>query len=107
MQNIKGFRLDAASMSISDNSVVYIDPPYIKGTQYGQTLDLQKVLNNCVSNPVFVSESQPLDNAIAVKVSIGSLKGGITWDRKKAHEEWLCYFGKDTETISRLNNTSY
>lgn len=80
--------------SESYDYVVYIDPPYNETTSYGYNFDLYKWIKKCQVT-CYVSEGRPLNGCTeAYQISSGQKKGGISGERKKAHEEWLSVFRK-------------
>lgn len=90
MRGVCGVNADVNSLvGITDDSVVYIDPPYSGTTRYGHELDAVAFASGV--RRAYVSEARPLtDNA--VRLSSGEAKGGISGERRSPHEEWLSAF---------------
>jgi len=93
MYGCQGIWGDVRDVQISENSVVYIDPPYQGTTAYGfnfDVLDFVKSLNV----RAYVSEAVPLSPQ-AVQVSGTRSKGGISGVRQTANQEWISCFNGD------------
>ncbi|MDA1347803.1 MAG: hypothetical protein O3A47_02915 [Chloroflexi bacterium] len=86
--------MTAPSAPISNNAVVYVDPPYQSTTRYAFRFDVTSFINRfreVNQVPLFVSEGIPLnDNALMLK--FGGANGGISGIRKVKHQEWLSRF---------------
>jgi len=94
MEGVNGYYDYIENINIKNNSIIYIDPPYDKTTKYGYEFDYMKFINTYKSkNIIFLSEGRKLsDNAYLI--SSGREKGGISGERKVAHEEWLNIFNE-------------
>lgn len=94
MKGARCFREDIMTFlesPISENAVVYIDPPYGETTGYGFKLDLAQFVSKfreLHENPLFISEGKPLAGD-ALHLVFGGAKGGITGTRAMKHQEWL------------------
>lgn len=79
---------------ILENTILYIDPPYVDSTGYGYTFDVESfaiALRHYVDAPLFISEGKRIsDNATLL--TFGGAKGGISGTKKGKHEEWLNRF---------------
>lgn len=97
MKGITCFSIDVMAITdllLSENTIVYIDPPYHNTTGYAYNFDLQLFIEkfkNKNNVPLFVSESIPL-NKEAQSLNLGGSNGGITGSRKIKHQEWLSRF---------------
>lgn len=97
MKGIECFNQDIFSIldfNITDNSVVYIDPPYRNTTGYAFGFDVDRFIETFKSRfnvPLFVSEGVPLGKN-PIKLSLRGANGGITGTRKEKHQEWLNCF---------------
>ena len=97
VQGMHGIRCLKADISeilledISNDSVVYIDPPYADTTGYGFKFDVLTFAGEFRKKsqvPLFVSEGVPLAKDAAL-LKFGGAKGGISGSKKGKHEEWL------------------
>ena len=72
-----------------DNTIVYIDPPYMNTTGYNDNdFNLHDFINKNKEFKLYISEGQQIsDNAIRLDKS--GAKGGITAKKKSRTEEWL------------------
>jgi hypothetical protein len=73
------------------NGVVYIDPPYIGTTPYGDIFDVE-VFARSIPFTAWISEGRPLAGD-AIRLSGARSKGGISGDRIGGNEEWLTRVG--------------
>ena len=79
------------NITIPENSIIYIDPPYRGTTGYAFGFDLDGFvlsLKERTSAPIFVSEGMALSDE-AIRLSFGGAKGGISGNKRGKHEEWL------------------
>jgi hypothetical protein len=86
--------MTALNSSISNNAVVYVDPPYQNTTTYAFSFDVASFIDRfCEVNqvPLFVSEGVAL-NDNALMLNFGGANGGISGIRKVKHQEWLSRF---------------
>ena len=77
------------------NLIIYIDPPYINTTGYGEKFDIYELLDKIPDDiTVYVSEGYEMKNAKQTYLlSSGRTKGNISGEvKKKAVEEWLNKF---------------
>ena len=95
MMDVKGVYGDADKVEVSENSIVYIDPPYKDTTHYGHNFDylsyIKKIKNKSSNVKIYLSEGIPLSNN-AIQLSHTRKKGGISGNRKTSNEEWLNIF---------------
>lgn len=88
------YRLDCEKTS---NMIIYIDPPYINTTGYGDNFNVRelesRIWNDC---PIYISEGYSMPMAVeSILLSVGRNKGNISGDiKKKPTEEWLNRFGR-------------
>ena len=95
MEGVKGYYGDCNDIHIEENSIIYIDPPYINTSGYGFEFDYMKFIDkHKINNIILLSEGMKLsDNNY--NLTDRRSKGGISGERKKkANEEWLNVFGK-------------
>jgi len=92
MKGVLGINDDISSINIEENSIVYIDPPYINTSTYKDGFDISELITTIKNCKIYVSEGLALcDNTICL--SKGRTKGGISGNRKKKpNEEWLSMF---------------
>lgn len=79
----------------TDNTIVYIDPPYLHTTGYGQKFNIYKLVEKTkYQHPLYISEGFKMDGATrSYLLSSGRKKGNISGDVKKPPvEEWLNVF---------------
>lgn len=97
MKGVKAINMDIMtilSISIPNDAVVYVDPPYKSTTKYAFNFDLKSFISQfCEINqvPLFISEGVPL-NDNSLMLTFGGAKGGISGARKGKHQEWLSRF---------------
>lgn len=87
---VQGFCADLGDYS-PRGGIVYVDPPYGGTTAYGHSLSMDSFIKG-IRIPTFVSEGKPLSD-LAIRVSGGRTKGGISGARAIANEEWLSALG--------------
>jgi site-specific DNA-adenine methylase len=87
MKGINGYCCDITSLSIEDNSIVYVDPPYRNTTSYGYDFDVVEYVKK-IGKKCYVSEGVALSSE-SYLLNAKMAKGGISGERKKFHEEWL------------------
>ena len=91
MDSINGYYGDVNDIQIdTNNSIIYIDPPYENTAYYGYTFDYMDFVNK-LNTKVYLSEGKKLTEK-AYLLSNGRKKGGINGNRVKANEEWLNVF---------------
>lgn len=91
---VQGDIKNALSLLLSEDCIIYIDPPYVNTTKYGFELNLNEILleiGKRVNAPVFVSEKEKISD-IAVQLNFNSAKGGISGNKGTRNSEWLNYF---------------
>jgi len=71
----------------NDNSIIYIDPPYLNTSGYGYTFDLNNYINK-LNKRIYISEGYKFTEG-AYLMSGKRDKGGINGNRKSSNEEWL------------------
>lgn len=78
--------------NVSQNSIIYIDPPYIGTTGYGFDFDWRGLVKLIKGDfpylPVYISECNKYSNK-AIQLNFSGAKGGISGTRSKKQEEWL------------------
>lgn len=77
--------------NLPDDSVVYVDPPYIATTNYGFNFDVlgfAQMLGDRTRAAVYVSEGRALGSD-ALELQVGGANGGISGNRVNKHKEWL------------------
>ena len=75
----------------SDNTIIYIDPPYDKTCKYGYEFDYMSFIKRFHKSTIYLSEGSNLNNGICL--SKGRSKGNISGEsKKKPSEEWLNIF---------------
>ena len=73
-----------------NKGAVYIDPPYVGTTGYGNDFD---VVAYASQRDCWVSEGKPLSmNAVLLADGKSRTRGGISGNRSLANEEWLSHF---------------
>lgn len=73
--------------NFEDNSIIYIDPPYINTTGYGFNFDIYEYVKK-TNKQIYISEGfKMFENAYQITGSRS--KGGISGERKSKNEEWL------------------
>ena len=95
MKGINGYYDDCNKIHIKENSIIYIDPPYLNTSGYGFEFDYMNFIDKYKNNNIIIlSEGMQLsDNAF--NLTDRRNKGGISGERKKkANEEWLNIFKK-------------
>lgn len=79
----------------SDDSIIYVDPPYHETTGYGNKFNILKwieeVKKNC-SSKIYVSEQKPLEGGATFLLSEKRKKGNISGNNTKGVQEWLTEF---------------
>lgn len=90
---------------LPDNALVYIDPPYLGTTGYGDTLDVAEYVSQLTAR-CYVSEGRAL-SPNAVCLSRGRDKGGISGNRRMPNEEWLSGFNVVSHDCLRINPTYF
>lgn len=94
MKGVTCFKKDITTLlevSIPNDAVVYVDPPYKSTTGYGFGLDITSFISSFRERnqtPLFVSEGAPLNDK-ALMLTFGGAKGGISGNRKGKHQEWI------------------
>lgn len=86
--------MEFLSIPVSEDAVVYVDPPYQGTTGYAFNFDLTSFVRYFREEnqvPLFVSEGIPL-NDNATMLAFGGAKGGISGVKKGKHQEWLSRF---------------
>lgn len=100
MEGVNGFYGDVRNLvTVKDNSIVYIDPPYKNTTGYGHTFDVESYVNDLLKDirlhnkrsKIYVSEGYKMTEK-AHLISSKRTKGGISGERKSFNEEWLNVF---------------
>ena len=90
MRGITGICQNVYDLTIPENSIVYIDPPYKGTTGYGFDLDYVQFTNRQVV-PTYISEGYRFSEH-AVLMSDSRRKGGVSGERKSENQEWLNKF---------------
>lgn len=93
MYGVVGIQADITNISPEENSIVYIDPPYDDTSGYSSKFDVSGY-SRSLGSVVYVSEGKPV-SPVAICLSQGRSKGGISGTRKKANEEWISVFNSD------------
>lgn len=78
----------------SDDSVIYIDPPYSNTTGYGFKFNLDDFLSELFDitlRPIYVSEKEKIAEE-AILLNFNGAKGGISGKKNGKNEEWLNVF---------------
>ena len=75
----------------SENSLIYIDPPYANTTGYGHSIDILEYVRK-IDKKIYVSEGKKISDS-AIEIS-KSKKSGITGKRKSPNEEWINIFNE-------------
>lgn len=94
---LHGLRADVSVMLDLDydaRSVIYVDPPYSNTTSYGFDFDLGAFVTAVQAKSpatIFVSEATPVSTD-AIRINAEGPRGGISGNRRAAHEEWLNSF---------------
>lgn len=93
-KGVIGMCCDANDIIIKENSIVYIDPPYIGTQDYGYLFDYISYIKNIKKSKVYISEGYRIDVAKEnILLSKGRNKGNINGKlNKKPIEEWLNIF---------------
>lgn len=95
MMGVKGVYGDVSEIDITDDSIVYIDPPYKGTAHYGYDFDymtyIEKLNNENSDVKIYLSEGKQLSKN-AIQLSGARSKGGISGKRKSSNEEWLNLF---------------
>ena len=81
-------------VEFSDNSIVYVDPPYKNTTKYGNTFDILDWVKKVKQNNdvrIYVSEQYPLGED-SFLISDKRNKGNISGENNKGVAEWLTEF---------------
>lgn len=85
---------DFLDLSLPENAVVYVDPPYRGTTGYAYGFDVGTFIARFKTKftvPLFVSEGMALSDQ-AKRLHLGGAKGGITGIRTGKRQEWLSKF---------------
>lgn len=91
---IKAYCKKIEEISLPNNCIVYIDPPYKNTTGYISEFDIEKVIEK-IKVPCYVSEGIPLGNN-SVLISEPRVKGGINGKRtKNGSFEYLSKFNME------------
>ena len=75
----------------SDDSIIYIDPPYSNTTGYGFKFNLSNFLSELFDvtlRPIYVSEKEKIAEE-AILLNFNGAKGGISGKKQEKNEEWL------------------
>ena len=97
MKGASCLRMDAndfLDLSLPENAVVYVDPPYRGTTGYAYGLDVKTFIARFKTKfaaPLFISEGMALSGQ-AKRLHLGGAKGGITGVRTGKRQEWLSRF---------------
>ncbi len=85
--------INVVDMIKNDNrrKVIYIDPPYLHTTGYGETFDIFEVINKLHGEHMYISESFEFDllNCEHILLSVGRKKGNINGTVKQGVREVL------------------
>ena len=79
---------------LTNNAVVYVDPPYKSTTGYAFNFDITSFINLFLEvnkSPLFISEGSPL-NSESLMLTFEGAKGGISGLKKGKHQEWFSRF---------------
>jgi site-specific DNA-adenine methylase len=94
---VRALRADVSAILLEDydaQSVIYVDPPYLNTTAYGFDFDITAFVDAVQAKSpatLFVSEAAPVSSE-AVRMNPEGARGGISGNRRIAHEEWLSSF---------------
>ena len=94
---VRGLQADVSVMLNQDydaRSIIYVDPPYSNTTSYGFNFDLGTFVTAVQaksSATIYVSEAAAVSPE-AVRIDPAGARGGISGNRRVAHEEWLNSF---------------
>lgn len=98
-KNLKAIHSDIYDIlcyDISENDIVYIDPPYINTTKYGYNFDVYDFIDKLklkVNVTILVSEKERLKNSKwAIQLNFNGKKGGISGVKSTKQEEWINIF---------------
>lgn len=91
MDGVQGYYSDIKSVSLQNNSIIYIDPPYENTAHYGYTVDYISYITKNKNYKIYLSEGKQLSEK-AHLISGSRKKGGINGERKSSNEEWLNAF---------------
>lgn len=75
----------------SNDSIIYIDPPYSNVTGYGFNFNLDNFLSELFDitlRPIYVSEKEKIAEE-AILLNFNGAKGGISGKKQGKNEEWL------------------
>lgn len=76
-------------VEFSDNSIIYIDPPYNNSHGYGYNFDLSKYISKLnIKNKIYISEGFKMFDKGYLITGVRR-KGGVNGNRKSRNEEWL------------------
>lgn len=94
---VRGLQADVSVLLEQDydaRAVIYVDPPYQNTTSYGFKFELTDFVRTVQAKSpatVFVSEAAAVSSD-AVRINAEGPRGGISGNRRAAHEEWLNSF---------------
>lgn len=94
---VRALQADVRALLLEDydaRSVIYVDPPYLNTTAYGFSFDIKAFVDAAQAKSpamLFVSEAAPVSSE-AVRINSVGPRGGISGNRRVAHEEWLSSF---------------
>lgn len=94
---VRGLQADVFTLLEQDydaRSVIYVDPPYSNTTSYGFDFNLNAFVTAVQAKSpatVFVSEAAAVSTE-AIRINPEGARGGISGNRRVAHEEWLNSF---------------
>jgi len=94
---VRARQADVSAILLEDydaRSVIYVDPPYLNTTAYGFDFDIAQFVESVqAKNPatLFVSEAAPVSPE-AIRINASGPRGGVSGNRRVAHEEWLSSF---------------
>lgn len=91
MVGVRGVWDQIEAIDLPFETVSFVDPPYCHTTAYGHTTDILAFIQRHPHHALYVSEGRPLSTQ-AITLAGGRSKGGISGERKQAHEEWLTPF---------------
>lgn len=106
-KGLAGIHDDVLNIVPSNDSIVYIDPPYKNTTPYGHIIDVVSYAKS-LPNVCFVSEGCAVSGkAICLATSDNRKKGGISGSKKiKSNEEWLSFFNYSSSSSSTSDSSS-
>jgi len=91
LEGINGICYNCWNITLPNNSIVYIDPPYQGTTKYGHEFNYLDYIKT-LSQTTYCSEAIPLTDE-AWLISSGREKGGISGNRGiQIYKEWLSKF---------------